>query len=336
MEKTKDQFLPWTEKYRPKKLKDVVGHKEIVRRLETYVRQKNLPSMLFAGPAGVGKTASALALARELFGDTVHQNMMDLNASDERGIDIIRGKIKDFAAILPYGDSKIKLIFLDEADALTREAQNALRRTMETYAGTCRFILSANYSSRIIEPIQSRCALFRFKPLNESEIIHRLKHVAGEEKLEVSEDAYTALIYASEGDMRKAINFLQTASALDGKISEETVFKVAAKAKPKEVGELITLALAGEFEKARGKLDKLLFEYGMAGEDVLLQLYREILATPIDQKQKVSIIDRLGEYDFRLTEGANERIQLEAFLAYLVLTGSSNKKQEEEIIEKEK
>lgn len=319
MEKTREHFLPWTEKYRPKKLKEVVGHKDIVKRLESYVEQKNMPSMLFAGPAGVGKTASALALGHELFKDTMSQNLMELNGSDERGIDIIRGKIKDFAAILPYGDAKVKIIFLDEADALTREAQNALRRTMETYAGTCRFILSANYSSRIIEPIQSRCSLFRFKPLNETEIVHRLKHIVEEEKLSVSEDAYKALIYASEGDMRRAINFLQTASALDGKITEDTVYKVAAKAKPKEVGELIKLALAGEFENARKKLDKLLFEYGMAGEDVMLQLYREIISSDIEPKKKVEIIDRLGEYNFRLTSGSNERIQLEAFLAYLVL-----------------
>jgi replication factor C small subunit len=323
----RENFLPWTEKYRPKKLKEVVGHKEIVKRLEAYVAQKNMPSLLFAGPAGVGKTVCALALANELFKDSVNQNLMELNASDERGIDIIRGKIKDFAAILPYGEANFKLIFLDEADALTNEAQSALRRTMETYASTCRFVFSANYSSRIIEPIQSRCALFRFKPLSESEIIHRLKYICNEEKLHVSDDALSALVYVSEGDMRKAINFLQTAATLGEKISEETIFKVASKAKPKEVKELIELGLNGEFEKARNKLDTLLFEYGMSGEDVMLQIYRELIDSNIDQRKKIEIIDRLGEYNFRLTEGANERIQLEAFIAYLTLTGQNSTKQ---------
>lgn len=317
-------FLPWTEKYRPKKLKDIVGHKEIIQRLETYAEHRNMPSLLFAGPAGVGKTACALALGNELFKDTVHQNLMELNGSDERGIDVIRGKIKDFAAILPYAGASFKIIFLDEADALTRDAQNALRRTMETYAATCRFIMSANYSSRIIEPIQSRCALFRFKHLNEHDMVGRLKHVAAEEKLEIAEGAAKALVYASEGDMRKAINYLQTASALDKKITEDAVYSVATKAKPKEVKELIGLALGGEFEKARANLDTLLFEYGMAGEDVMLQMYREIVDSDMGQKQKVGIIDRLGEYNFRLTEGANERIQLESFLAYLVLLGKTN------------
>jgi replication factor C small subunit len=285
-----------------------------------------MPNLLFAGMSGIGKTACALALGREIFGDTLQQNFLELNASDERGIDVIRGKIKDFAAILPYGGARFKIIFLDECDSMTRDAQSALRRTMETYSATARFILSANYSSKIIEPIQSRCALFRFKPLSEAEITHRLKHMAGKEGLDVEEDGYKALVYASEGDMRRAINFLQTAGTLGEKIGEETVFRTASKAKPKEARELIELGLAGDFEKARKRLDALLFEYGMSGEDVLLQLYREVVASDMDQRLKVQLIDRIGEYNFRVTEGANERIQLEALLAYLVLLGSGNGK----------
>jgi replication factor C small subunit len=314
--------LPWTEKYRSKKLDDnIVGQTEIVKRLKAYVKQKNMPNLLFAGPPGVGKTLCAIALANEMFGESFSQNFMELNASDERGIDVVREQIKSYAATLPFGGIKFKIIFLDEADALTREAQNALRRTMENTSATTRFILSANYSSKIIEPIQSRCALFRFRPLSEQQITERIKHIAQKEKVHVAEDGYQALVYSSEGDMRRAINFLQTATTLGEKVTEDTIYKVAAKARPKEVKELIELAMAGKFENARKKLDALLYEYGLSGEDVILQIYREIIGIDMDQRKKVELLDRIGEYNFRLTEGANERIQLEALLAYLVLMG---------------
>ncbi len=314
--------LPWTEKYRPERLKDVVGHKHIVERLEKYAKTKNMPHLLFAGPAGVGKTVCAIALGKELFGKTFNQNFLELNASDERGIDVIRGKIKDFAAVLPYGDADFKIIFLDEADALTRDAQAALRRTMEKYARTCRFILSCNYSSRIIDPIQSRSAVFRFKPLSEEEIMKRLEYIAKQEHLQVSKEALKALVHVSEGDMRKAINFLQSASVLGKKVDEETVYKVAARARPKEVQEVIETALKGDFMKAREKLYTLLYEYGLSGEDVMKQMHGRIIELKIPEEKKARIIDRMGEYSFRIVEGANERIQLEALLAWLVMERS--------------
>ncbi|MBI4215089.1 replication factor C small subunit [archaeon] len=315
--------LPWTEKYRPKKLPEVVGHKEIVARLRAYSDSREMPSLLFAGPPGVGKTVCAIALANGLFGESVRQNMLELNGSDERGIDVIRGKIKDFAAILPFGQSPFKIIFLDEADALTRDAQNALRRTMERYVSTARFILSCNYSSRIIEPIQSRCALLRFKPLGEDEIKKMLQRVADGEKLHLPEDGAKALVYASEGDLRRAITLLQTA-AVGGakKITEEEVSRVASRARPQEVRELIELGLAGRFEDARKKLDTLMLEHGLAGEDVISQLHRELVGhSGIEDARRLVILDRLGEYDFRLSEGASERLQLESFIAFLCLQG---------------
>ncbi len=314
-----DFDLPWVEKYRPKKLDDVVGQEEIVKRLKAYVKAKNMPSMLFAGRAGIGKTASALALAHELYGENISRNFLELNASDERGIDVIRGKIKDFAATLPYGDVSFKIIFLDEADALTRDAQQALRRTMEKYARTCRFILSCNYSSKIIEPIQSRCALFRFKPLSDEDIIKRLKYIAEKEKLHVTDDGYKAIVYVAEGDMRKAINTLQVAAIISKKITENVVFKVASRAKPEEARKMVDLALKGKFTEARKQLDKLLYEYGLSAEDILLQLHREVIEMDMDDRAKLEIIDRIGEANFRVTEGANERLQLEALLAELAL-----------------
>ncbi len=311
--------LPWTEKYRPKKLGEVVGHDRIIERLKAYVEKNNMPNLLFAGPPGIGKTVCSVALGNELFDDDFKRNFLELNASDERGIDIIRGKIKDFASSLAYGNNGFKIIFLDEADALTTDAQNALRRTMEKYASNTRFILSCNYSGKIIEPIQSRCAVFRFKPLLKEQIVKRLKEIVNEEKIEVDEKAYDALVYAAEGDMRRAINFLQTAATTSKKVDEEEVYKIATKAKPEEIKKLLATAIEGNFETARKNLDILMFEYGMSGEDIMMQMFSEISNSDLDGRKKLEIIDKLGEYNFRITEGSNERIQLEAFLAFLAL-----------------
>lgn len=314
--------LPWTEKYRPKKLSEIVGQEEIIKRLQSYVKAKNLPNLLFAGRAGIGKTAAAIALAHELYGDEFNRNFLELNASDERGIDVIRGKIKDFAATLSLGDVPFKIIFLDESDALTRDAQNALRRTMEKYARTCRFILSCNYSSRIIPPIQSRCALFRFTPLTDEQIKERLKYIAEKEGLQIDEKALNALAYVADGDMRKAINTLQVASATSKKVTEDVVYKVAARARPEEVRNMIQLAIKGDFIKARDQLDKLLYDYALSGEDIISQIYSEVVNdSGIDDETKLELVKAIGETDFRLTEGSNERIQIEAFLAQLSLVG---------------
>ncbi|MFC2174686.1 replication factor C small subunit [archaeon] len=313
--------LPWVEKYRPKQLNEVVGQRAVVERLEAYAKEKDFPHLMFSGRAGIGKTACALALANEMY-DGEGRNILELNASDERGIDVIRGKIKDFAATLAIGNVPFKIIFLDESDSLTRDAQNALRRTMEKYSRTCRFILSCNYSSKLIEPIQSRCAMFRFTPLTDKDIRKRLEHVAKKEKLDVDDKAYVALEYVAEGDLRRAINILQVASTLSKKVTADSVYKVSARARPEEVREMIELALKGEFMGARKALDALLYDYALSAEDVLLQVHREVVSSEdFDSKQKVALVDRIGEASFRVSEGANERIQLEAFLAQLVLMG---------------
>lgn len=309
--------LPWVEKYRPATLSDVIGHEEITSRLKNYVEKKNLPNMLFSGPAGTGKTSSSIALARELFGKNFEQNFLELNASDDRGIDVVRNTIKDFARTLAF-DSGFKIIFLDECDALTQDAQQALRRTMEKYTKTCRFILSCNYSSKILEPIQSRCVIYRFRPLTAKDVEKQIEHVSAKEKLSVDEKARKAINYVCQGDLRKALNVLQAASTLDKKITEEIVYGVSSKARPEQVQEMILLALKGKFLDARKKLEELMYEQGMSGEDIVMQLYRETMAlgeNEISEKTKVELVDIIGEYDFRIVEGANERIQLEALLA---------------------
>ncbi|MBI5355380.1 MAG: replication factor C small subunit, partial [Candidatus Aenigmarchaeota archaeon] len=245
----------WTEKYRPQKLKDVIGQKPIVERLESFVAKKNLPHLLFTGPAGCGKTTSALCLAKELFGDSWRGNFLELNASDERGIDVIRNKVKDFARIMPLGHA-FKIICLDEADALTTEAQQALRRTMESFSSVTRFILACNYSSKIIEPIQSRCAVFRFRPVDKQEIAKHIKAIAEKERVKIDEAGIEALIGA--GDMRKAINLLQSA-AMAGKVDEKSIYEIAGKANPKDIKAMVESAMAGKFAKARELKPLLLF-----------------------------------------------------------------------------
>ncbi|MFQ6129635.1 MAG: replication factor C small subunit [Candidatus Hadarchaeaceae archaeon] len=315
----------WVEKYRPQKFEEIVGQQEIVSRLQTFVEKKSLPHLLFAGPPGVGKTCAALCIAHELFGVGWRQNFLELNASDERGIDTIRTKVKDYARTRPIGDVPYKIVYLDESDALTSDAQHALRRTMEMYTHTCRFILACNYSGRIIEPIQSRCAIFRFKRLSEKEVTQMLKRIARGEKLTLTPDAIKAIIYVSEGDMRRAINVLQSAAALKRKVDEKVIYEVSAAARPKEVRQMLQLALAGKFEEARGKLYYLLLSQGLAGEDILEQVHREIFNLDLPERVKIELIDRVGEFDFRLREGANERIQLEAMLAHFGLVGGRSK-----------
>lgn len=309
----------WTEKYRPKSLKEVVNQEDIVERLQAFAKNNNVPNMLFAGPAGIGKTTCALAIAHEIYGDKWKQNYLETNASDERGIDTIRHKIKDFARTKPMGGVSFKIAALDEADALTPEAQQALRRTMENYTGTCRFILIANYSSRIIDPIQSRCAVFRFTGIEKEKSKKYIKEIAKKEKLDIEDKAFDAILYLSEGDMRRSMNLLQSSAALGKKITEKTVYDVAAQAKPKDIKEMLDLALKGKFLESRKKLYDLLINQGISGEDIIKEMHRQVYDLETGEENKVRVIQYLGEYEFRLNEGGNPMIQLEAFLAQLAV-----------------
>lgn len=312
----------WVEKYRPKKLSEIVGQDEVVTRLQGFIERRSLPHLLFAGPPGTGKTTAALCIARGLFGEAWRQNFLELNASDERKIETIRTKVKDYVRTRPIGDFPYKIILLDESDALTSDAQHALRRMMEMYTHTTRFILDCNYSSRIIEPIQSRCSVFRFKRLGEKDVVQFLKRIARAEKLTITPQALRVIAYISEGDMRRAVNVLQAAAAVKRKIDEQTIYSVSAVARPEEIKQMLNLALEGKFEQARQKLHDLLVNQGLAGEDVLEQIHREIFNLNLPEPVKVKLIDKLGEFDFRLSEGASERIQLEAVLAHFTLIGN--------------
>ncbi|EMA40949.1 replication factor C small subunit [Halococcus hamelinensis] len=308
----------WIEKYRPQRLSAVAGHADIVGRLESYVAQDDLPHLLFTGPAGVGKTTSAMAIAREVYGDDWRENFLELNASDERGIDVVRDRIKNFARA-SFGGYDYRIIFLDEADALTSDAQSALRRTMEQFANNTRFILSCNYSNQIIDPIQSRCAVFRFGPLDGDSVAEYVRRIAEEEGIEITEDGIDALVYAADGDMRKAINGLQAAATTGETVDEEAVYAITAAVRPEQIETMVTTALDGDFTAARAKLDDLLTEAGLGGGDVIDQLHRSAWSFDLDDRATVRLLERVGETDYRISQGANERLQLEALLAALAL-----------------
>ena len=312
----------WAEKYRPRHFSEVRGQKEVVSKIEAMVKARNLPHLLFAGPAGTGKTSLALVVAKQLFKDQWHANLLELNASDERGIDVVRHKVKDFARTRAIGDVPFKIIYLDECDALTKEAQQALRRTMENYTHTCRFILAANYSSKIIDPIQSRCAVFRFKPLDKKEIFAIVDRIAKEEKLHVDEKAKEALYGIAEGDCRKLENIMQSCSVISKKIDEELVFSMASVAKPKDVKEVLELALKNKFVESRNRLLDMMLKYGLSGGDLIKQIQKEVLELDIDGRKKMELVCACGEAEYRMSEGSDEYIQLEALLSRFVLAGS--------------
>jgi DNA polymerase III delta prime subunit len=269
-------------------------------------------------PTVMHNTTAATAIARQVYGeDNWRGNFLELNASDQRGIDVVRDRIKGFARSSFGGDFRI--VFLDEADSLTDDAQSALRRTMEQFSDNTRFILSCNYSSKIIDPIQSRCAVFRFSPLSDAAVAAQTREIAAAEGIEVTDAGVDALVYAADGDMRRAINSLQAAATTGDVVDEEAVYAITATARPEEIESMVTNALEGDFSRARATLDTLLTETGMAGGDVIDQLHRSVWEFDLSEREAVALMERIGEADYRIAEGANEQVQLESLLASLSL-----------------
>jgi len=306
----------WVERHRPQTVGDIRGQVAVVDRLRIYARECDFPHLLLAGPPGTGKTTAAMALTKDVFGESYRENLLEMNASDERKLESIRTKVKQFARTRPYGDAQFKIIFLDEADALTNDAQGALRRIMEQYASTCRFILSCNYSSKIIEPIQSRCAVFRFRPLSDAEVEDQIKIVAQKEGVDLDAQAALALTRISQGDLRKALTALQVAAAINSEVSRELVYETSATAPPEVLHQYLMACREDGFQAARRRLRETLDKYGLAGTDLVNQLHRELYSADfLSEASKLDLTELMAEIDFRLVEGGGEAIQLDAMTA---------------------
>ncbi len=309
--------LPWIEKYRPTELAEVAGQADVVRILSSFVAQRRMSHLIFAGPAGVGKTTCALILARRILGEDWRGNFLELNASDERGIEVVRTKIKTFCRSMVLGDAPFRIVFLDEVDNTTSDSQHALRREMEQYTATSRFILSCNYSSKLISPIQSRCVVLRFAPLKRDEMVSGLRLIASAESLDIDEAAYDALYYVSQGDMRKATNLLQAAHSFGGTITNELVHKISGEANPGDIKQLLALGLNGDFGEARDKLRQIMLDQGLSGLDLVSQMHREATRMEIPRTKLASLLELLAECEFRLVEGSNDVLQCESLLAQI-------------------
>jgi len=305
----------WVEKYRPSKLSEIVNQTEIIGSLEALIKDPtDMPHLMFSGSAGVGKTTTALCISRQILGEYAKDYTLELNASDERGIGMVREKVKKFSRFAGMVDVPFKIIILDEADEMTSDAQTALRRIIEDTAKYCRFILIANNISKIIDPIQSRCATFKFTSIPEEDMINHLENIAKKEKVKSDKKGLKAIYDYSEGDLRHAINLMQATASI-GDISEDNVKASAGLTKTSDVENVLKMALSGKIIDAREKMIELTKVYGMSESDFLKYLNSAVFKT---KHEKISdILEVIAKYDYRILVGANPEIQLTALLAEL-------------------
>ncbi|WVQ68350.1 uncharacterized protein L199_006557 [Kwoniella botswanensis] len=310
--------MPWVEKYRPVLLDDIVGNTETVERLKVIAEDGNVPHIIISGMPGIGKTTSIHCLAHALLGDAYKEGVLELNASDERGIDVVRNKIKSFAqrkVTLPPGRHKI--IILDEADSMTAGAQQALRRTMEIYSNTTRFALACNMSNKIIEPIQSRCAILRYSKLRDAEVLKRLKEICQMEDVKYNDQGLAALIFTAEGDMRQAINNLQSTYSGFGFVSQDNVFKICDQPHPIVIRQMIKDCQNGLVDDALARINDL-WDQGYSAVDIVVSVFR--VTKTMDELQeymKLEFIREIGWTHMRILEGVGTLVQLGAMVARL-------------------
>lgn len=305
----------WTEKYRPDTLDEVKGNDVIINRMKEWVDDKSVPNILLAGPQGVGKTALTVAFAKDKYGDDWKQHFKQLNASDDRGIDVVREEIKSFAQLSTVSDYQYKIIFLDEADALTRDAQPALRRVMEDYSDRTRFVLSCNYPNKIIDPIQSRCTVFRVEPLEDETMYDLLENVAVQEDVDYSPDQLDQIVRMTEGDARNAIHTLQSVT-IDGKISDDTLNRLAVFPDREAVSEIFELAVEGQTDEAMSSMEDLLSQ-GVDPSSICDEFVFTVKTSDLPEDAKVKMVDKVAETEWRVLNGAKPQIQFNSLLANL-------------------
>jgi replication factor C small subunit len=304
----------WVEKYRPATLDEIVGNEEVVERMKDFANDAEMPNLMFAGPQGTGKTALTIALGREIFGENYRGNMLELNASDERGIDTVRDRIKSFARTDTVGDHDFKIVFLDEVDSTTKDAQSALRRVMEDYSDNTRFVLSCNYPNKIIPPIQSRCSVFRIGRLGDQDIREIVARVVAEEDIDASDEAIDAIVDEAGGDARKAINTLQSC-VLDGELEADAVERIAGSIDYEETREIIEMAIAGELDDAMETLDVEVLKAGVSEQKFIDTSLRVVKSIEMPADARAKCIDKIAECDWRVMQGANPHVQLHSLLS---------------------
>ncbi len=308
----------WTEKYRSTDFTEVINQETVTTTLKQFLKTpQSMPHLLFAGPPGTGKTTLALIVANKVLQGNIQQNLVEMNASDERRLEDVREKIKTFARHVGYG-VPFKIVILDEADHMARDTQPALRRIMEEFSETTRFILTCNFSSNIIEPIQSRCVVLQFRRLPAEEVMKHLEHICSKENVKAEKEALQVIIEVTEGDLRHSLNLLQ-AAASRGPVTVENVNKIEGIAYRTRVGEIVDTALSGKFREARQQMMELRWVYGLSENDFMRYANSEVFRRPVADPDKIARI--LAKYDSRLSQGANPDIQLTALLSELSIIG---------------
>ena len=326
--KKSSQNLPWVEKYRPNALQELISHEDIINTIRKFIHEDKLPHLLFYGPPGTGKTSTILACAKEIYSPKEFNSMvLELNASDDRGINVVRGQILNFASTRTIFNSGFKLVILDEADAMTQDAQNALRRIIEKFTENVRFCLICNYLSKIIPALQSRCTRFRFGPLNPTQILPRLKYVAEQEEVKVTEDGEKALMALSQGDMRKVLNILQSCSMAFEEVTEDNVYTCVGHPLKSDISNMVNWMLNDSFSDAYSNIQELKTLKGLSLQDILTEVHVFVHRLDLPAKIKMHLLIKMADLEHRLLNGASEKIQLGSLLAAFQVTRDMVKEQ---------
>lgn len=315
-EKYNQANLPWVEKYRPSQLDELISHEDIISTIRKFIHENRLPHLMFYGPPGTGKTTTILACARELYTPQQFNSMvLELNASDDRGINVVRNQIMSFASTRSIFKAGFKLIILDEADAMTNDAQNALRRVIEKFTDNVRFCLICNYMSKITPAIQSRCTRFRFGPLKSEQILPRLNYVVDEEKVHITDDGRQALLNLAHGDMRRVLNILQSTSMAFDKVTEETVYTCVGHPLRSDIANIISWMLNEDFTAAYSKIRDLQTFKGLALQDILTEIHLYVHQIDLPPNVRIVLLEKMADVEVRLSSGCSDRIQLGSLLS---------------------